>query len=253
MRKKSKHIIFNLLPLTFLLIFLSTVVSSHSPSYTTRETQRFTETKIIPELVIATLNLTILKVNLSSSNFSDLQNRLGPNLTPRDRCAFEDCLGLLDDTISDLKTALSNLQSSSLDSHDVNMLLSNAMTNQDTCLDGFSTSYNENDNDMTYELPKNLEENILNISNNLSNTLNMLQVTSGKNPSPKSSEVDVEYPSWVSENDQRLLQAPVQETNFNLSVAKDGSGNFTTISAAVSAAPNSSETRYIDRNPINVM
>ncbi|XP_006289196.2 probable pectinesterase/pectinesterase inhibitor 39 [Capsella rubella] len=66
-----------------------------------------------------------------------------------------------------------------------------------------------------------------------------------KNPSSESSEVDVEYPSWVSELDQRVLQAPVQETSFNLSVAKDGTGNFTTISDAVYAAPNSSETRFI--------
>ncbi|KAG7619358.1 Pectinesterase inhibitor domain [Arabidopsis suecica] len=244
-REKPKHIIFNLLSLIFFLIFLSTVVSSHSPSYTTYKTKRLTETKTIPELIIADLNLTILKVNLASSNFSDLQTRLFPNLTHYERCAFEDCLGLLDDTISDLETAVSDLRSSSLEFNDISMLLTNVMTYQDTCLDGFSTSDNENNNDMTYELPENLKEIILDISNNLSNSLHMLQVISRKNPSPKSSEVDVEYPSWLSENDQRLLEAPVQETNYNLSVAIDGTGNFTTINDAVFAAPNMSETRFI--------
>jgi len=122
------------------------------------------------------------------------------------------------------------------------------MTYQDTCLDGFSTSDNENNNDMTYELPENLKEIILDISNNLSNSLHMLQVISRKKPSPKSSEVDVEYPSWLSENDQRLLEAPVQETNYNLSVAIDGTGNFTTINDAVFAAPNMSETRYVHKS-----
>lgn len=242
-RKTSKHIILNLLPLTFLLIFLSTVVSSHSS--TIHKTQRLIETNKITELVVATLNQTISKVNLSSTNFFNLQNRLGPNITHLDRCAFEDCLGLFDDTISDLKTAISKLQSQSLGSHNVNMLLSDAMTNQDTCLDGFATSGNDNDNDRTYGLADSLKDSILNISNNLSNSLDMLQKIPGNGYSPKTSDVDVEFPRWVSENDRRLLEAPVQETNFNLSVAKDGTGNFTTISAAVSAAPNSSETRYI--------
>lgn len=249
-REKPIHIIFKLLPLIFFIIFLSTViVSSHSPSYTTHKTLRLTETETIPELIIADLNLTILKVNLASSNFSDLQTRLGPNLTHCEHCAFEDCLGLLDDTISDLKTAISKLRSSSLEFNDISLLLSNAMTDQDTCLDGFSRSDNENNNDMMYELPENLKESILDISNDLSNSLDMLQMISGKNSTPESSEVDVEYPSWVSENDKRLLEAPVQEiTNFNLSVAIDGTGNFTTINAAVSAAPNKSDTRYVHKS-----
>jgi len=53
------------------------------------------------------------------------------------------------------------------------------------------------------------------------------------------------FPSWVSPNDRKLLQAAVNETKFDLVVAKDGSGNFTTIGAAVAAAPNSSATRQV--------
>lgn len=244
-RKTSDHIILNLLSLTFLLICLSTVVSSHSQS-TIHKTQRLIETHNITELVIATLNQTISEVNLTSSNFLDLQKRLGLKLTLRDRCAFEDCLGLLDDTISDLKTAISELQSSSLGSHDVNMLLSDAMTNQDTCLDGFTTSDDENSNERAYTLAESLKESILNISNNLRNSLDMLQKIPGNDSSPEAFRADVEFPSWISENDQRLLQSPVEETDFNLYVAKGGTGNFTTISEAVSAAPQSSKTRYIN-------
>ncbi|ESQ37891.1 hypothetical protein EUTSA_v10029453mg [Eutrema salsugineum] len=237
-RKTSKHILILNIPLTFHLIFFATVVSSHSQS-NIHKTQLLTKSNDTTELVVATLNQTISKVNLSSSNFFDLQNRLGPTLTFRDRCAFEDCLGLLDDTISDLKTAISKLQSSSFGSHDVSMLLSDAMTNQDTCLEGFTASNDENNNDRTYELNESLKESILNISNNLGNSLDMVQKIPGNKHFP-----DVEFPSWVSENDKRLLQASVKETKFNLSVAQDGSGNFTTISSAVSAAPNSSETRF---------
>jgi len=53
------------------------------------------------------------------------------------------------------------------------------------------------------------------------------------------------FPSWVSPKDRKLLQAAVNETKFDLVVAKDGSGNFTTIGEAVAAAPNSSATRQV--------
>ncbi|CDY22044.1 BnaA09g00730D [Brassica napus] len=156
------------------------------------------------------------------------------------------CLGLLDDTIFDLETAISKLQTSSLGAHDVNMLLSDAMTNQDTCLEGFKTSgIHEKNSDNTYKLTDSLKDSILKISSNLSNSLGMLQKIPGHELSPEAYEVDVEFPSWVLENDKRRLHAPVEKTKFNLMVAQDGTGNFTTINDAVSAAPTSSVTRFM--------
>ncbi|VVA99709.1 unnamed protein product [Arabis nemorensis] len=102
-----------------------------------------------------------------------------------------------------------------------------------------------NSNDRTFGLADNLKEIILNISNYLGNSLDMLQKLLAKKHSSKAYDVDVEFPSWVSNNDKRLIHGLVLGTNFNLTVAKDGTGNFTTISSAVSAAPNSSETRFM--------
>ncbi|WZZ84317.1 hypothetical protein YC2023_112896 [Brassica napus] len=244
-RKTSKHINLNLLALTFHLIFIISTVHSQS-------TQRLTEPNSITELIVATLNQTILNVNVSYTSFFNLQKRLGPNIAHRYRCAFEDCLGLLDDTISNLETAIFKLQTSSVGTHDVNMLLSDAMTNQDTCLEGFTTSgIHENNNDNTYKLTDILKDSILKISSNLSDSLGMLQKIPRHKHSKEAYEVDVEFPSWVLENDKRRLHAPVKEIKFNLMVAQDGTGNFTTINAAVSAAPNSSATRYIYPN-VNV-
>lgn len=237
-RKTSEHINLKILALTFHLIFLISTVHSQS-------TQRLAEHNNITELIVATLNQTILNVNVSYTTFYNLHKRLGPNIAHRYRCAFEDCLGLLDDTIFDLETAISKLQTSSLGAHDVNMLLSDAMTNQDTCLEGFTTSgIHENNYDNTYILTDSLKDSILEISSNLSNSLGMLQKIPGHEHSPEALEVDVEFPSWVLENDKRRLHAPVEKTQFNIMVARDGTGNFTTINAAVSAAPNSSVTRY---------
>lgn len=53
------------------------------------------------------------------------------------------------------------------------------------------------------------------------------------------------FPAWVSRKDRRLLQATTNATKYDLVVSKDGSGNFTTIGAAVDAAPNSSTTRFV--------
>ena len=64
---------------------------------------------------------------------------------------------------------------------------------------------------------------------------------------PEYGKMQKGFPSWVSSKDRKLLQAKVNETKFNLVVAKDGTGNFTTIGEALSVAPNSSTTRYITK------
>lgn len=241
MRKTSKRIILSLLRLTFLLFFLSTVVLSHSP----HKTQRFTSSDDITEMAIATLNQTISKVNRCSSNFSDLQNRLGSNLSHRDRCAFNDCLELLDDTVSDLTIAISKLRYHSPELHNVKMFLSAAMTNTRTCLDGFASSdddENWNNNDKTYGVAESLKESLFNISSHVSSSLAMLENIPGNILGKL--ENDVGFPMWISGSDRNLLQAPTDETKVNLVVAQNGTGNYTTIGEAVSAAPNSSETRY---------
>jgi pectinesterase len=58
-----------------------------------------------------------------------------------------------------------------------------------------------------------------------------------------------EFPQWVRPSDRRLLQAPPSTNSTSivpdLTVAKDGSGNFNTISAAVAAAPGKSKKRFV--------
>ncbi|KAF8402612.1 hypothetical protein HHK36_010701 [Tetracentron sinense] len=53
------------------------------------------------------------------------------------------------------------------------------------------------------------------------------------------------FPKWLSPKDRWLLQASTNQTTFDLVVAKDGSGNFTTISEAVAGAPNSTAVRFV--------
>lgn len=53
------------------------------------------------------------------------------------------------------------------------------------------------------------------------------------------------FPEWIKSGDRKLLQSAGNTTNANIVVAKDGTGNFTTIGDAIAAAPNKSKTRFI--------
>jgi len=58
------------------------------------------------------------------------------------------------------------------------------------------------------------------------------------------------FPSWFSASDRRSLLQTSEEDDGALdenvvTVAKDGSGNYTTITDALNAAPNKSSDRYV--------
>jgi len=172
------------------------------------------------------------------------------------RAALDDCVELFDDTIAQLKTILSDLSPKKLalvskHYHDCQTLLSAAMTNQYTCLDGFAYSKGN--------VREKIKNRLYKISQHVSNSLVMLKKIPGVLKTSMSSEVFPEYgsmkngfPSWVSPKDRKLLQSSVNGTEYDLVVAKDGTGNFTTIGEAVAAAPNSSTTRFVIQNWIQL-
>ncbi|KAI5082715.1 hypothetical protein GOP47_0002458 [Adiantum capillus-veneris] len=53
------------------------------------------------------------------------------------------------------------------------------------------------------------------------------------------------FPTWVSTTGRRILQASSSTVTANAIVAKDGSGHYTTVSAAVNAIPSSYSGRYV--------
>ncbi|KAE8681630.1 Pectinesterase 2 [Hibiscus syriacus] len=201
--------------------------------------------KSLPELIQATLNQTIYEVRLSSSNCSTIEKKL-KFYNALAEAAIKDCLELFDDTLEELRVALVDLSPKKLavskNYHDLQTLLSAAITNQYTCLDGFSRSRG-NARDI-------IKNGLHKISHHVSNSLVMLNKVPGVNKSkseafPQHGRLKNGFPSWLSRRDWRLVQALVNETKFDLVVAKDGTGNFTTISEAVAAAPNNSETRFV--------
>ncbi|TKY61759.1 pectinesterase/pectinesterase inhibitor 40 [Spatholobus suberectus] len=201
--------------------------------------------KSVPQMICSVVNHTIYEVTLSSSNCSRLRKKL-PNLNTLEQRALDDCLTLFDGTIEELKTTITDLSQSTIGSkryHDSQTLLSGAMTNLYTCLEGFAFSKGN--------VRDRIQEKLFEISHHVSNSLAMLKKVPGvKKPSkneafPEYGKMKYGFPSWVSPKDRKLLQAAVNETKFDLVVAKDGTGNFTTIGEALAAAPNSSTTRFV--------
>ncbi|KAK4779826.1 hypothetical protein SAY87_015932 [Trapa incisa] len=122
-----------------------------------------------------------------------------------------------------------------------------AMTNQYTCLDGLAYS------NTNVSLRDRIEKRLVQISRHISNSLAMLKKIPGANDTqstasgmlPDYGSLREGFPSWVSRRDRRLLQTSTGSIKYNLVVAKDGTGNFTSIADAVAAAPNSSTTRFV--------
>ncbi|CAN4101918.1 unnamed protein product [Withania somnifera] len=204
------------------------------------------DTKSIPEIISAYVNVIENEVKTSSQNCTNILHHMS-NLDPVEKRALDDCIELLGGTTMDeLQTTLNDLSTKNTSNsplkhyNDIQTLLSGAMTNRDTCIGGF---YNSNHN-LTHYFDKDLHT----LSQHFSNSLAMLKKLKKGSPAqglPGIRSYENGYPKWLKKRDRALLQAPVNQIKFDLVVAKDGSGDFTTINAALSAAPNSSSTRFV--------
>ena len=189
-----------------------------------------------------------------------------------ERAAYEDCVELLHDTIYHLNASLVNMQAMSRKNplsilSDVNTWLSAALTNQDTCLEGFQH--------LIIAAGGNAKSNITNESKKLSelisNSLAMFRTLFG-NASLENSEqrnrvnrrilektgqvnnagLDQEFyedyglidqdgmkdfPLWLSAIDRLLLRLSPADLKADAVVARDGSGDYLSIADAVNDAP----------------
>lgn len=210
------------------------------------------------DVIEAVLNFTITTVQ---HNYFTLQHiiktRLG--LSPREKAALHDCLEMVDDTLDELHKSALDLQDYSLNksisqqADDLITLLSAAMTNQETCIDGFS--HDGADKKIRKGLMDGqmhafrLCSNVLAMIKNLTDT-DMAAAASAAGRQLREEEEEaaataIEWPEWLSAGDRRLLQAST--VTADVTVAADGSGNYKTVGEAVAAAPERSSKRYIIR------
>ncbi|KAF3779349.1 Pectinesterase 3 [Nymphaea thermarum] len=160
----------------------------------------------------------------------------------RQKTALQDCQELFSDTLSQLTVSVADLRSAlrSNLSEDALALLSAAMTNQYTCLEGFDYS--------SGSVKNAIQDKLHNVTKLVSNSLSMTTKVKPRQPGATTSVYTQDkdgFPSWLSAGDRKLLQASAGGIKANVVVAKDGSGQFTTVSAAVAAAPSGSTGKYV--------
>ncbi|NP_001265901.1 pectinesterase 3-like [Cicer arietinum] len=205
------------------------------------------------DVISLSLNITTRAVE---HNFFTVENLLRrKNLSEREKIALHDCLETIDDTLDELKEAQRDLvlypNKKTLYQHadDLKTLISAAITNQVTCLDGFSHDGADK------QVRKVLEQGQVHVEHMCSNALAMTknmtdkdiakfeENNNKKNRKLLEEENGVNWPEWISAGDRRLLQGAAVKAD--VVVAADGSGNFKTVSEAVAGAPLKSSKRYV--------
>nr|CAD1826546.1 unnamed protein product [Ananas comosus var. bracteatus] len=191
--------------------------------------QSKTKSKFHNLVLQATLDRAVLAHRLASAlDVSSLDDRA--------KSAWVDCLEQSEDTINKLNSSIY-----SIPSDDAQTWLSAAMANQQSCRHGFLELSSLHHFSSSPFVSNNITESL---SNLLAINKAMATVESrGNNRRLLSSG----FPKWIKPADRRLLRSSTSSMNANLVVAKDGSGDYTTISAAVAASAKrrSGTSRYV--------
>ncbi|XP_051147665.1 pectinesterase-like [Andrographis paniculata] len=219
------------------------------------------QVKSAKDVIILSLNVTISAEQRNMAALQKLLDSGAKNLTKREKTALGDCLEMIDRTLDELHTAVKDLEEypnkKSIEDHadDLKTLLSSAITNQETCLDGFS--HDKTDKHVRQVL---VGGQVLRVEKLCSNSLAMLtnmtdtdiereRKSYGAGRKLQVADHDSQgaggWPKWLSAGDRRLLQSP--SVTADVTVAADGSGNYRTVSEAVEKAPQNSGRRYVIR------
>ncbi|CAI9773540.1 unnamed protein product [Fraxinus pennsylvanica] len=244
--KKKKKFVLLSLAASVLLLIAGVVAGVNS---------RIAENKNVKsqkDVIELALNITLTTLQHNYFKVEKLKAK-GKNLTEREKTALNDCLETIDETLDELNEAVEDLEEypnkKSLKEHadDLKTLMSAAMTNQETCLDGFS--HDNADKNVREELIK-AEDHVEKMCSNVLAMIKNMTDTDIANEMKLSGRKLIEDDDsgtrkWLSAGDRRLLQSSF--VTPDVVVAADGSGNYSTVSAAVAAAPEKSSRRYVIR------
>jgi len=217
---------------------LSPVANNHSADY--------------KDYVRAALQATALQVskslNLSDSllvEASDPQHRDIPKL----QMSLQDCKGFLSLAVSNLEIVFSHVESNDLvaiheRSAELKSWLSTVMTYSQSCLNTVEEPKFHNQLKDTLQNASALTDNALVLFAGISDVLETLGLKLNAEPLKGArrlltvAEANAEFPSWFTEADIKLMaQVNAGGASTNAVVAKDGSGQFNSINAALAANP----------------
>lgn len=214
--------------------------------YSTLSTTKTLATK--KDIIEHTINQTkeIIHANFHAIN----KLTTAANVTKRGKIAIHDCLQLATGTLEALDKVIGDLREyptkKSLRRHadDLKTLMSTTITNKETCLDGFS-------HDAECKLLRNSIVGGQEHGGKMcSNALAMIvDMTNTDMLNSKEAKLDVllqevsMWPEWLSAGDRKLMQSG--DVTPDVTVAADGSRDYTSVAAAVAAAPSKSTSRYV--------
>ncbi|XP_059289587.1 pectinesterase-like [Lycium ferocissimum] len=191
---------------------------------------------------------------------------------PLQKMATDDCKDLLQFAIDELQASFSSVGDSNLHSMgdretELKNWLSAVISYQQTCMDGFTQPELQNAISTSLLNATQLTDNALAIVAAISDILSAFNIPIGNKTDTKSAgtaasrrlldanDNDKEgaqntengYPAWLSSSDRKLLAAGTNNAQPppNAVVAKDGSGQYNTIAAALAAYPKNLKGRYI--------
>ncbi|KAI4377495.1 hypothetical protein MLD38_015109 [Melastoma candidum] len=169
--------------------------------------------------------------------------------SPREKAAFKDCKVLIDDALTELRSSVagvSDIKKLSQRTPDLNNWLSAVMSYRETCIDGFPEGKSKGDMNKTLQVAKELTSNSLAIIGEVSSFLSSLHDPGAARHLLEEPADDEGLPAWINNEERRILKGkPKAKPKPNVIIAKDGSGNFTTINAALAAMPKEYTGKYI--------
>lgn len=225
----------------------------YSTLYTTTITQELTKKDVI-ELAVNKTKETI------QANFHTINNLLTPStnssLTKRAQTALRDCLDMTADTLEGLDILIQQLRdypnkkSLHQQADDLQTIMSTAVTYRETCLDDLTY---DNDDDASkqsstlvmegQDLSGKMCSNILAMIKNMTDTDIANNPNKVEHVGRRRLKDEVIWPKWLSVVDRKQLW--FFGVTPNVIVSQKGKGNYTTIAAAVAAAPMESKTKYV--------
>uniref|UniRef100_A0A7N0ZXA6 Pectinesterase n=1 Tax=Kalanchoe fedtschenkoi TaxID=63787 RepID=A0A7N0ZXA6_KALFE len=189
------------------------------------------------DAMLSTLRHTLVRVSKTHDNFRRIAANVDDDVGLRKMRALDDCLDLMEQTIFQLNTSIARVT----DTRELRTQLSASATTQRTCIQVLQQA----------GLARHaiLNSGLVHINRHISNALAM---AAARQPDDDyQSEYGLSYPmredgypEWMSEDDQKLLLAE-EKDSYDIVVAQDGSGKFTSISDAVNAAPSGSQKRFV--------
>lgn len=200
------------------------------------------------------INQTVKDVASTQQNITDVSTRRVLNM--QETNALKDCLEMFEQTLYELREAIEDLHAFPsftgyfhVSYGNLKTLISAAMTNQNTCIDGFS-ELEEVDSEYQKGLKGHLQRMLTPATRLMSNCLAVINYTESTS-NQQETHSDREnlmakngFPKWMKLIDRNLMQKRRNKLP-NVVVANDGSGDYETIGEALKMAPNRSKKRFV--------